>query len=667
MFGRLTWSAIPWSEPLPLVSAGVACAGLMVLMLWIVASGRFPYLWREWITSVDHKKIGVMYCLLAFVMLLRGFSDAIMMRTQQAMAIGHASGYLPPDHYDQVFSAHGMIMIFFVAMPFIVGLMNIVVPLQLGVRDVAFPTWNSVSFWLTASAVLLVNLSLVVGNFARTGWLPFPPLSELRYSPDVGVDYYLWSLQLSGAGTLLTGVNFVTTILKVRAPGMTYFRMPMFCWTALASSMIIVAAFPVLTATLAMLQLDRYLGFHFFTNDGGGNVMMFMNLIWAWGHPEVYLLVLPGFGIFSEVVSTFSSKPLFGYRSMVMATMVICIISMTVWLHHFFTMGAGGDVNAIFGIASMIIGIPTGVKVFNWLFTMYGGRMRFTTPMLYSIGFMITFVIGGMTGVLVAIPAIDFQVHNSVFQVAHFHNVIIAGVLFGVFAGYNYWFPKVFGFRLDERWGKASFWCWFVGFYLAFMPLYALGLMGMTRRLQHIDNPAWAPWLYVAEVGALLIMAGITCQVIQVVVSIKNRAALRDVTGDPWDGRSLEWSTPSPPPVFNFAVLPDVHGADAYWNIKETARELAMLRPEPSYQPIDVPKNTPVGFVTAFFASFFGFAMIWQIWWLGALTAVGAIATFAVFAWRDWAEEEISADQVAVLDRANRTARQKALAEEALS
>src|SRR5579862_1261365 len=359
MLGKLTWAAIPFDQPIPLVVGGVVLVAILAVLAWVVIAGHLPYLWREWITSVDHKRIGVMYTLLACVMLLRGFSDAIMMRMQQAVAF-HSNGFLPPEHYNQIFSAHGTIMIFFVAMPFVIGLMNLVVPLQLGVRDVAFPTLNSVGFWLTAVGALLVNLSLVVGEFARTGWLPYPPLSELRYSPGVGVDYYVWSLQISGVGTLLTGVNFVTTILKLHAPGMTYMRMPVFCWTALASNLLIVAAFPILTATLAMLLLDRYLGFHFFTNDGGGNVMMFMNLIWAWGHPEVYILILPAFGVFSEVLSTFSHKPLFGYRSMVIATMAICVLSFSVWLHHFFTMGAGADVNAVFGITSAIIAVPTG-------------------------------------------------------------------------------------------------------------------------------------------------------------------------------------------------------------------------------------------------------------------------------------------------------------------
>jgi cytochrome o ubiquinol oxidase subunit I len=655
MLGKLTWAAIPFDQPIPLLAGAVVLVGILAVLVWVVVKGHLPYLWAEWITSVDHKRIGVMYTLLASVMLLRGFSDAIMMRLQQAVAF-HSPGFLPPEHYNQIFSAHGTIMIFFVAMPFVIGLMNLVVPLQLGVRDVAFPTLNSVGFWLTATGALLVNISLVVGEFARTGWLPYPPLSELTYSPGVGVDYYLWSLEISGVGTLVAGINLVTTILKIRTKGMTYLRMPIFCWTALASNLLIVAAFPILTATLAMLILDRYLGFHFFTNEAGGNVMMFMNLIWAWGHPEVYILVLPAFGIFSEVVPTFSGKALFGYRSMVLATMAICLLSFMVWLHHFFTMGAGADVNAIFGIASMIIAIPTGVKVYNWLFTMYGGRVRFETPMLWSLGFMVTFIIGGLTGVLLAVPPADFLLHNSLFLIAHFHNVIIGGVLFGAFAGYTYWFPKAFGFRLHEGLGKAAFWFWLVGFYVAFMPLYVAGFLGATRRMQHYDVAEWRPWLIAAGFGAILILIGIIFQIAQLAVSIRQREQLRDRTGDPWDGRSLEWATSSPPPAFNFAILPDVSGEDAYWKQKLRARQ-GEKTDEPHYEAIEMPRNSPTGFVCAFFATVMGFALIWHIWWMVIAGFVGAFATFVVFAWRDHDEYDIPADEVARLDRANIAAR----------
>jgi cytochrome o ubiquinol oxidase subunit I len=661
MFGKLDWSAVPLSQPIPLITSIVVILVVLGVLALVTVRGWWPYLWREWITSVDHKRIGVMYILLGVLMLLRGFADAIMMRTQQAVAI-NAPGYLPPEHYNQIFTAHGTIMILFGAMPLVIGFMNFLVPLQLGVRDVAFPTFNSVGFWLTASGALLVNVSLFVGEFARTGWLPYPPLSEATYTPGVGVDYYLWAVQISGVGTLIAGINIVTTVLKMRCPGMSYLRMPMFTWTALASCLLIVAAFPVLTATLAMLTLDRYAGFHFFTNNSGGNPMMFVNLIWAWGHPEVYILVLPAFGIFSEIFSTFSGKPLFGYRSMVAATLFICIVSLMVWLHHFFTMGAGPAVNTFFGISSSIIAVGTGVKVYNWIFTMYGGRVRFDVPMLWAMGFIFTFIIGGLTGVLLAVPPADFVTHNSMFLVAHFHNVIIGGVVFAIFAGLDFWFPKAFGFRLYPGWGKAAFWFAFIGFWVTFTPLYVLGLFGMTRRLQHIDIPEWRPWLYVSVVGIGILILGVISQVLQLVLSIKDRDKLRDVTGDPWDGRSLEWATPSPAPFFNFAVMPNVEGEEAYWGIKQRAVETQQLTPEPAYEAIEMPLNSGVGFFTAFFAFFFGFAMIWQIWWLAIVALIAAYIGFVVFAWRDVHEFHVSAEEVARVDRARRAAREAVLA-----
>jgi len=661
MFGKLTINAIPWDQPIPLIAGAVMVALLLALFAWVALKGYLPYLWQEWITSVDHKRIGVMYVLLGVIMLLRGFVDAIMMRTHQAVAF-HSPGYLPPHHYDQIFSAHGTIMIFFAAMPIIIGLMNFVAPLQLGVRDVAFPTLNSTGFWLTASGALLVNISLVIGEFSGAGWLPYPPLSELPYSPGVGVDYYLWALLISGVGTLMTGINFVTTILKMRAPGMSYMRMSMFCWTTLASNMLIVAAFPILTATLIMLALDRYLGFHFFTNDGGGNMAMFMNLIWAWGHPEVYILVLPSFGIFSEIISTFSGKPLFGYRSMVIATLGICVISFIVWLHHFFTMGAGGSVNAVFGIATSVIAVVTGVKIFNWLFTMYGGRIRYQTPMLWSLGFLVTFVVGGMTGVLLAVPPADFALHNSVFVIAHFHNVIIGGVVFALFAGITFWFPKAFGFKLDEAWGKAVFWLTLIGFYVTFMPLYVAGLLGMTRRLQHYEVAEWRPWVIAAAFGVAISAAAMICQIIQLIVSIRHRDQLRDKTGDAWNGRSLEWATSSPPPVFNFAFLPEVKGEEPYWAIKKRAIETQHLAAIGAYEPIEMPRNSATGFITAFFATIAGFGLIWHIWWLVGASLIAAYAGFVWFAWRDKDEFTVPASEVERLDSERRRAREEWIA-----
>ncbi len=541
-------------------------------------------------------------------------------------------------------------MIFFMAMPFVIGLMNVVMPLQIGARDVAFPYLNSMSFWLTVAGAMLVNISLVIGEFAHTGWLAYPPLSELAYSPGVGQDYYIWALQISGLGTLLSGVNLITTIFKMRAPGMTLMRMPIFTWTTLGANMLIVAAFPILTVTLAMLGLDRYLGFHFFTNDGGGNPMMYVNLIWAWGHPEVYILILPAFGIFSEVVATFSRKRLFGYDSMVYATMCICVLSFVVWLHHFFTMGAGADVNAFFGITTMIISIPTGVKIFNWLFTMYRGRVRFELPMLWTTAFIITFSIGGMTGVLMAVPGADFVLHNSVFLIAHFHNVIIGGVVFGCIAGLNYWFPKAFGFRLHDGLGKVSFWCWVVGFYIAFMPLYALGLMGMTRRLDYMNNPVWHVYLIVALAGALLVFCGILAQIAQIAYSVWKRDELRDVTGDPWDGRTLEWATSSPPPFYNFAVVPEIGNHDAFWDAK--LRGEAHVRPV-KYEPIHMPRNTPTGFIIGIVSLGLGFGLVWHIWWLAVLSLLIMIGAGIVHSFNEDRDYYVPADEVAAIEDAN--------------
>jgi cytochrome o ubiquinol oxidase subunit 1 len=622
ILGRLTWEAIPFHEPILLWTfIGVAIGGAALLAA--ITYFRFwGPLWRDWVTSIDHKKIGVMYIVLGLVMLLRGFSDALLMRSQQALAFGGSSGFLPPHHYDQVFTAHGVIMIFFVAMPLVTGLMNFVVPLQIGARDVAFPFLNNFSFWMTAFGAGLTMVSLFVGEYARTGWLAYPPVSGVLFSPDVGVDYYIWSLQVAGVGTLLSGVNLIATIVKMRAPGMTLMKMPVFTWTALCTNVLIVAAFPVLTAVLGLLSLDRYAGTNFFTNDLGGNAMMYVNLIWIWGHPEVYILILPAFGIFSEVVATFSGKRLFGYASMVYATVVITILSYLVWLHHFFTMGSGASVNSFFGITTMIISIPTGAKIFNWLFTMYRGRIRFELPMLWTLGFMVTFVIGGMTGVLLAVPPADFVLHNSLFLVAHFHNVIIGGVLFGMFAGITYWFPKAFGFRLDPFWGKCSFWLWLVGFYFAFMPLYVLGLMGVTRRLSHFDDPSLRIWFLVAAFGALLIALGIAAFIIQLVLSVRRRESLRDHTGDPWNGRTLEWSTASPPPAYNFAFTPVVHDNDAWHDMKTNGYQ----RPTAGFIPIHMPSNTSAGFFIAALAGLCGFGLVWHMW----LVAVGSFAAMLV-------------------------------------
>ena len=644
LLGNLTLSAVPYTNPIIMSALGMSVLVTLMILAWISQKGYWGYLWREWFTSVDHKRIGVMYIILAVVMMLRGFSDAILMRLQQAYAEGAGQGFLPPEHYNQIFSAHGTIMIIFVAMPFFIGLMNYVVPLQIGARDVAFPFLNSVSFWLTVASAGLVMVSLAVGDFSQAGWSGYPPLSETEFSPGPGVDYWIWSLQLGGIGTLLTGINFFVTILKMRAPGMSLMKIPVFTWTILVTTVLIMLSFPVLTVTLLLLTLDRYLDMHFFTGGMGGNQMMFANLFWIWGHPEVYIVILPAFGIYSEVVSTFSHKRLFGYTSMVYATIAIAVLSFVVWLHHFFTMGAGANVNAFFGIATMVIAVPTGVKIFNWLFTMYRGRIEFTTPMLWSLGFIVTFTVGGMTGVLLSVPGADFMLHNSEFLVAHFHNMLIPGALFGYFAGYSYWFPKMFGFRLDERWGRRAFWSWLVGFYLAFMPLYALGFMGMPRRLVHYDNPIWQPYLLVALAGTSLIAYGIFCQVAQLVVSIRNRASLRDSTGDVWDSHSLEWSTTSPPPFYNYAKTPHVEELDAFVHMKEHG---IPYRAEAPFSAIHMPRNSWVGVAMGAFTFTFGFAMVWHIWWMAALSTLASLALVVVRANDENVDYMLSAEDVA--------------------
>ncbi len=626
MFGKLTLDA--FKHNLIELGAGLSmifAALLAVAILFYLK--RWKWLWKEWLTSLDPKRIGVMYLLVALTMLFKGLVDAAMLRAQQIMSVGEAHGFLSTDHFQQVFSAHGTTMIFFVGMGVVFGLMNLIIPLQIGARDVAFPFVNALGFWLFFSGALLVNVSLIIGEFSAAGWLAYPPLSGLAYNPGVGVDYWIWTLQIAGVGSLLAGINFLVTILKMRCPGMTLMKMPLFVWCSLATVFLVCFAFPILTATLGLLTLDRYLGMHFFTADFGGNPMMFINLIWAWGHPEVYILILPAFGIFSEVVPTFSQKRLFGYVSMVWAIVAITILSFIVWLHHFFTMGASANVNAFFGIMTMLIAIPTGVKVFNWLFTEFRGKVRFDTPMLWFSGFLVTFSTGGMTGILMSIPAVDYQVHNSLFLIAHFHSMILPGVVFGFFAGFSYWFPKFTGFKLDEKLGKYACFCWTLGFLLAFMPLYILGLMGATRRLDHYDtSTGWQPLFIIAGAGVALIMCGAGFQILQLLKSIKDRKQNKDLSGDPWNGRTLEWSTTSPPPFYNFAVIPEVTDHDSFWETKQNKQIT-----KPHYEDIHMPKNSPLGLIMGSLAFIVGFSLIWHIMWLAAVCMIGIVICLIFF------------------------------------
>lgn len=623
--------------------------GLLSILGLVTYFKKWGYLWKNWFTTIDHKKIGVMYIIVAVVMLLRGFADVIMMRLQQATSVGSSQGLFTADTFQQVFSAHGTIMIFFVAMGLMFGLINIVVPLQIGARDVAFPAVNAISFWLFAAGMVLINTSMLLGEFSAAGWLAYPPLSGIEFSPGVGVDYWIWALQVAGIGTTLSGVNFLVTIMKMRAPGMKLMKMPIFTWSVLITMVMVISVFPILTGTLGMLSLDRLMGMHFFTAGGGGNMMMYVNLIWAWGHPEVYILVLPAFGALSDIVATYSRKKLFGYPSMVWALAAIAFFSMIVWLHHFFTMGAGSEVNAFFGITTMIIAIPTGVKIFNWLFTMARGRVRFDSPMVWFIGFVFLFTVGGMTGVMLAVPALDYQVHNSLFLVAHFHNTIIAGVVFGLFAGVTYWFPKVFGFTLHEGLGKAAAWLWFIGFAFAFGPLYVLGLMGATRRLDHYaESTGWQPLFLVAGFGAALIGVGIVCQLLQVVISIKNRKKNLDKTGDPWNGRTLEWAVPSPAPFYNFPAIPNVTSRDAFWQAKQTKTPLWR---DSDIVDIHMPKNTSIGVVIAGLAFVVGFAIVWHIVWLAVVGLVAIIVSVIVRATNDDTSYTVTREELLAMEK----------------
>lgn len=649
MFGKLTLSAFRHDI---VQMTGVAMMGIstLVALILLFYYKRWHWFWREWLTSVDPKKIGVMYLVLAFLMLCKGAMDAAMIRVQQLFGASDSTfNFLTSDHFQQVFSAHGSTMIFFVGMGVVFGMFNLIIPLQIGARDVAFPFLNAISFWLFFAAVALLNISLLIGDFSAAGWLGYPPLSGLEYSPGVGVDYWIWMLQIAGVGSLLAGINFLATIFMMRCPGMSLMKMPLFVWAALGALFLVVFAFPILTATLGMLSLDRLFGMHFFTTGGGGNPMMYINLIWAWGHPEVYILVLPAFGAFSEIVATFSAKRLFGYKSMVWAIIAITFLSFIVWLHHFFTMGAGANVNAFFGIMTMVIAIPTGVKVFNWLFTMFRGRVNLATPMLWFLGFVVIFTLGGMAGVLMSIPAADFQIHNSLFLIAHFHSVIIGGVLFGFFAGFTYWFPKIFGFVLDENLGTYAFWCWLIGFLLAFLPLYILGLMGATRRLDHYDaSTGWQSLFLVAMLGVSVIFIGISLQIVQLIVSIKNRKKLAERASDPWNGRTLEWSTTSPPPFYNFAIIPVVTDKDPFWLAKQSTQHEKV-----TYQTIHYPKNTPLGIAIGMVSILFGFAIVWCIHWLTLISFLSIIALLIKYLSKEELETFITAEEVEKIERLN--------------
>lgn len=644
--GKLTLDSLPhvWYTV-----GGTTFMTLLALALALVLTKtkRWGWLWHEWLTTTDPKKIGTMYMIFSALMFFRGMLDAGMVWVQQSIAVD-SQGYLSADHFQQIFTSHGDIMVFFVTMGFFFGLMNWIVPLQIGARDLAFPFLNSLGLWLTVAGGILINLFFVIGgDFANTGWLAIAPLSEIEFNPGVGVDYLIWSLQLSGLGSLLAGINFFVTIIKKRAPGMTLMRMPLFTWTSLCAMVLIISAFPVLTATTLLLWADRFLGMHIYTAGFGGNQMMYFNLIWMWGHPEVYILVLPAFGMFSEIVSTFSQKPISGYVSMVGAAIAITFLSYLVWLHHFFTMGAGPHVNSFFGIVTLLIAIPSGVQVFNWILTMYKGKVIFASPMYWFMGFMSTFPLGGMAGLLLANPPADFQIHNSLFLIAHFHTMIVGVALFGIFAGISLWFPKIMGFTLDERLGKRAFWLWMIGFFVSFIPLYLLGFMGATRRLDHYAaSTGWQPLFIVSTIGFVIICCGVITQVMQIIVSFKERKQRLDTTGDPWNGRTLEWATTSPPPFYNFAIIPTVTSHDSFWDMKQSGQ-----KPDKNYQDILMPKNTGMGIYISIFAFIAGFALVWSVHWLTILGLAGVVACLILLSLEKETEYVLTAAEIEQIER----------------
>ncbi|MDM5201497.1 cytochrome aa3 quinol oxidase subunit I [Fictibacillus enclensis] len=612
----------------PLIYGADVSIGLTVIgiLFYLTYFKKWKWLWTEWLTTVDHKKLGIMYIASAVLMLFRGGVDALLMRVQLATP---DSKFLDSQHYNEIFTTHGTIMIIFMAMPFLIGLINVVIPLQIGARDVAFPYLNAVSFWTFFIGAMLFNVSFVIGGSPSAGWTSYMPLAGNELSPGPGQNYYLLGLQIAGIGTLLTGINFLVTILKMRAPGMTLFRMPVFTWSALITMIIIVFAFPILTVALALMTFDRLFGAHFFTLQGAGMDMLWANLFWLWGHPEVYIVVLPAFGMFSEIISAFSRKTIFGYKAMIWAMIIIAGYSFLVWVHHFFTMGQGELVNSVFSITTMIIGIPTGIKIFNWLFTMYKGKISFTTPMLWSLGFIVNFVIGGVTGVMLAMAAADYQYHNTYFLVAHFHYVLIAGTVFSCFAGLVFWYPKMFGYKLNERIGKWVFWVFNIGFNVCFIPQFILGLDGMPRRVYTYSAASgWGNMNMLSTVGGFLM--GVAFLILVYNFYFSFRYSERENTGDSWGlGRTLEWATTSAvPPHYNFAVTPTVDSFDPLIKMK---RNNVDLKPKiEDIKKIHMPDNSGVPFFMASFFFVAGFGLVFEWYWMGIVGLIGVFITLII-------------------------------------
>ncbi len=530
----------------------------------------------DWLTTVDHKKIGILYLMAGGFFFLVGGLEAVLIRIQLMYP---DSNIVNGQTFNELITMHGTTMIFLAAMPMLFALMNAIIPLQIGARDVAFPFLNSLGFWTFFFGGVLLNLSWFAGAVPDAGWTSYVPLAGPDFSTGKGVDYYVIGLQIAGIGTLLGGINFMATIINMRAPGLTFMRLPMFTWAIFITSAMIVFAFPALTVGLVALMFDRLFFANFFDVANGGNGVLWEHIFWVFGHPEVYILILPAFGIISEIVSTFSRKRLFGYSSMVFATVLIAFLGFMVWAHHMFTTGLGPVANGLFSIATMLIAVPTGIKIFNWLFTLWGGSIRFTTASMFAIGFIPTFVMGGVTGVMLASAPADYQYHDTYFVVAHFHYVIVGGLIFGIFAGLHYWWPKMFGRLLNETLGKITFWTFFIGFHMTFLVQHFLGLLGMPRRVYtYLGGQGYDDMNFISTIGAFLMGIGTIAFVINVFVTW---AKPRNASNDPWeDGRSLEWTISSPAPEYNFQQTPLVRGYDAWWKEKMEGKK-AMTPAEP--------------------------------------------------------------------------------------
>jgi cytochrome aa3-600 menaquinol oxidase subunit I len=620
--------------PSDIIAADISIILMALTALFLLTRyKKWKWAW-DWATSTHHHKVGILYLAAGGTFFLRGGLDALIIRLQLALP-ENQFWVFQGEKYNQMMTTHGTTMIFFVAMPLLIGLMNVAVPLQIGARDLAFPHLNLLSFWLFLVGGALVNISFVLGGSPSAGWTGFAPLSLDVYTPGPGLDYYAIGIQIAGAGTIMSAINFLVTIIRKRAPGLTFMRMPLFTWSSFVTSILILFAFPALTVALLLMTMDRVYGTAFLTGTEG-NPIIWQHLFWIFGHPEVYILILPAFGIFSDVITTFSRRNLFAYPAMVFALVLIGFLGFMVWIHHMFTVGLGPISNAIFALSTMSIAVPTGIKIFNWLFTLRGGVIRFKTAMLFSLAFIPTFLIGGATGVMLSAAPADYQYHDSYFVVGHFHYVIVGGTVLGIFAGVYYWWPKMFGFLLNEVLGKWHFWLFTIGFHVTFFPMHLMGLNGMPRRVfTYLKSDGLGTLNLISTIGAFLMALAVMIFLWNIFWSYRNEQ--RDLTGDPWEGRTLEWSIPSPPPLGNFIKRPLVTTIDQLWYEKQEGDGTIRTAEEEDDIYVSNPTAQPLMLAGALFVSSFGFIFGFPpLQWFGFASVIGMLALRSFTAGRTW-------------------------------